>query len=117
MGAGGHANLTYGSDGTSLDCYMQTTFDQGSNWEDVMNFHFAIAAMRLLQKLSRLTPVLAAAIADDGTLVAKRTTDGFLGSRFRVKYVVAGHMPAATFESTRTGGCAWPFLRRNECQH
>lgn len=90
------ANLTYGSGGTTLDCYVQTTLDQGATWEDIMNFHFTTASARLLQNVSRLTAVLASATAKDGALAANTATDGLIGNQFRVKYVVVGAYAGST---------------------
>jgi hypothetical protein len=33
-------NLTYGSGGTTIDVWVQTSLDGGTSWNDVANFHW-----------------------------------------------------------------------------
>src|ERR1700751_1906227 len=51
------AQLTYGSGGTSVDAYLQTSFDGGGSWGDVCNFHFTTSTANALFNLSATTPV------------------------------------------------------------
>ena len=47
------ANFAYGSGGTSVDAWLQTSIDGGSSWIDVANFHAdgaqAVFAANLLE--------------------------------------------------------------------
>ena len=45
------AIFTYGSGGTSADVYVQTSFDGGTTWVDICNFHFTTASASKLFNL------------------------------------------------------------------
>ncbi len=38
------ANFTYGSGGTSVDAYVQSSVDNGVTWFDIANFHFTTSS-------------------------------------------------------------------------
>jgi hypothetical protein len=88
--------FTYGSGGTSADAYVQTSFDAGSTWSDVANFHFTTSSQRFLFNLSSLTPVTTEATPTDGSLTANSCNDGMLGPVWRVKYTTVGTYAAST---------------------
>jgi hypothetical protein len=82
-------SLAYGSGGTSIDAYLQTTLDGGATWIDigevswttssgvaVMNFHTDLAVVAF-------TPT-------DGAMTANTQKNGVLGNAFRLKLVVVG---------------------------
>lgn len=89
------ANLTYGSGGTTIDVYVQTSFDQGVTWCDVMNFHFTTASLREISNVNRQTAVVPAA-ATDGTLAANTKNDGVVGRLWRAKVVSTGTYAGGT---------------------
>lgn len=91
-----HANFTYGSGGTSVDAYVQTSFDGGSTWCDIANFHFLVASLRKLFNLSPFTPVTTIATPGDGALTANTAVDGVLGSLLRVKWTSVGTYAGGT---------------------
>jgi hypothetical protein len=82
-------NFIYGSGGTSVDAWVQTSIDGGATWCDVANFHFVLASLRQIANLSSLTPV-APYTPTDGTLAANTVKDGLIGDRWRVKYTSVG---------------------------
>jgi hypothetical protein len=90
------ANFAYGSGGTSVDAYVQTSFDGGATWCDIAEFSFTTSAARRLFNLSRLTPVTSIATPSDGSLSANSVVDGFLGSQYRVKWTSVGTYGGAT---------------------
>jgi hypothetical protein len=79
------ANFVYGSGGTTIDAYLQTSLDGGSTWIDICNFHFTTSAARFVYNLSGLTAVTTEYTATDGSLSANTAKDGVLGPLFRVK--------------------------------
>lgn len=90
------ANFTYGSGGTSADFYVQTSFDGGVTWMDIMEFGFTTASakkiMTVLSNLSVLTP----STPGDAALTANTAISGFIGDRVRVKYTTVGTYAGAT---------------------
>lgn len=92
--------LQYGSGGTTIDHYVQTSLDQGSTWLDVAQAHFTTASATKVFNLSALTPVTPPVSPGDGTLAANTAQDGVIGPRWRTKTVVAGTYAGTTL-STR----------------
>lgn len=79
-------NLTCGSGGTTIDVWVQTCIDGGSNWTDIANFHWTTAGSRLLFNLSSATLVTTIYTPTDGTLAANTAKDGLLGNMYRAKW-------------------------------
>jgi len=90
------ANLTYGSGGTSIDAYLQTSLDAGATWIDIAQFHFTTASARFVYNLSSATPVTAEYTPGDGTLAANTAKDGVLGNMLRVKLASVGTYAGGT---------------------
>lgn len=94
------ANFIYGSGGTTLDGYVQTTFDGGATWADIAQFHYAsvLASLRSGFNLSSLTPFTTTGgkTFTDGTLAAGTAIDGFIGSMIRFKYASTGTFAGGT---------------------
>lgn len=84
------ARLAYGSGGTSVKVYVQTSLDQGSTPIDIACFTFTTASAIKARNLSALTPKAADVVPTDGTLTDDTSADGVLGDRFRVKVVSVG---------------------------
>ncbi len=78
----------YGSGGTTLAVYLQTSFD-GVTWFDVMNFAFTTAAAT---KLGVTEPAIAASfpVLTDGTLASNTAISNLIGRYWRVKYTSTG---------------------------
>ena len=90
------ATFTYGSGGTTVDAYVQTSLDGGATAIDIANFHFTTASLRKAFNLSALTPVTTQATPTDGSLSANTAVDGLLGPLFRVKYQSSGTYAGGT---------------------
>ena len=84
------AALTYGSGGTTIDAYLQTSLDGGATWIDIAQFHFTTSSARLVFNLSSLTAITTQYTPTDGTLAANTAKDGILGPLFQVKLASAG---------------------------
>src|SRR5262245_21076237 len=86
--------FTYGSGGTSINVYLQTSFDGGANWCDVVSF-----AQLLLASQRAAASVVQGAVAPvavtDGTLAAG-SANALFGPWWRVKYTVVGAYSATT---------------------
>lgn len=82
--------LTYGSGGTSIDAYVQTSLDGGLTFGDVCNFHFLTQNANKIINLSALTPITTAFAPDDGAIGNDACKDGFIGAHWRVKLKSSG---------------------------
>ena len=89
-------NFAYGSGGTTVDAYLQTSVDGGLTWIDIAQFHFTTSAARFVYNLNGQTSVTAEYTATDGSLGANTSKDGILGPQFRVKYSSTGTYAGAT---------------------
>jgi hypothetical protein len=90
------ANFAYGSGGTSVDVYLQSSFDQGATWCDIAQFHFGTSSLRSVYNLSSLTPVTSQVTCTDGGMTANNAQDGLIGSQFRIKYKSSGTYAGST---------------------
>lgn len=82
--------LAYGSGGTSVKAYLQTSLDQGVTAIDIACFTFTTASAVKARNLSALTPKTTDVTPTDGTLTDDTSVDGILGDRFRLKVVSVG---------------------------
>jgi hypothetical protein len=94
------ANFVYGSGGTSVDAWVQTTADGGATWYDVANFHFTTASSIMQANLQSETPVTTIYTPTDGSLSANTAVDGLLGDRVRVKWSSVGIYVGTTLTIT-----------------
>lgn len=85
-----HSAFAYGSGGTSAKAYVQTTFDGGANWVDIMCFAYTTTAAKTLNSVRVNTVVAANYTPTDATLSDNTIKDGLLGDRIRVKYTTTG---------------------------
>ncbi len=90
------ANFTYGSGGTTVDAYVQSSSDGGTTWSDLCNFHFTTSSQRRLFNLSSLTAVASQATPTDGAIAANTSVDGLSGDRLRVKWSSSGTYAGGT---------------------
>jgi hypothetical protein len=98
------ANFVYGSGGTTVDAYLQTSLDQGTTWVDVANWHFTTTSARFIYSLSALTPNSTQVTPTDGTMTANTAKDGVLGNLWRVKYASTGTYAATTLQIDMISG-------------
>lgn len=94
-------NLTYGSGGTTIDAWVQTSIDGGGTWMDVARFSWSTASARLLLNVSSATSIIAAVTASEGgvggtPLGVNAAKDGIFGSMWRVKYTTVGTYAGGT---------------------
>jgi hypothetical protein len=93
--------LAFGSGGTTLKVYVQTTLDQGDTWVDVACAAFLVASATKVINLSGLTPKTTAATPTDGAMTDDTALDGVLGDRWRVKITSTGTYAGSTTLSVR----------------
>ena len=93
--------FAYGSGGTTVDAFVQTSLDQGTTWADVWHEQFATVADVKIVNVSGLTPVITPVLPADGALAPGTVLDGVLGDRLRLKAVVAGTYAGSTVLSSR----------------
>lgn len=93
--------LAYGSGGTSVRAYVQTSLDQGSTWVDLACVLFGTASEVAVLNFSGLTPKTTAVVPTDGSLADDTAIDGILGDRFRVKIVSTGTYAGSTVLTAR----------------
>jgi hypothetical protein len=91
-------NLIYGSGGTTIKVWIQTSLDNGATWCDIANFAATTANYRRVYNLSALTAVSAIATPTDGTLADNTSVDGILGEQFRAKVTTTGTYANTTIE-------------------
>lgn len=92
------ANFVYGSGGTTVDVWVQTSLDGGANWIDIAQFAFLTTSLRKVH-----TVVMPAVVATrtnvtplDGTLGDNLIQDGVLGDALRVKLTTVGTYAGGT---------------------
>ncbi len=89
------ANFVYGSGGTNLKAWIQTSLDGGSNWIDIANFAFTTTSGRKISTVD-IDAVATAVVPTDGTLADDAIVDGILGDQLRVKLTTTGTYAGST---------------------
>jgi len=89
-------NFAWGSAGTTAKLYVQTSFDFGATWIDIMAFAFTTAVSRKILAISEGAAQLADIVVTDGTLTDDTAVDGILGDRIRARVVTTGTYATAT---------------------
>lgn len=88
--------FTYGSGGTTVKVYIQTSLDGGVTWIDIICFAFALATLTKVVAVSAHVASAAPSTPTDGTLADNTKNDGLIGDRFRAKYVSTGTYAGGT---------------------
>lgn len=88
--------FAYGSGGTSLSAWVQTSLDGGATWTDVMNCAFTTSSLRVIYDLPAITSITSPFTATDGTLAANTAPGGIFGQQWRVKWTSVGTYVATT---------------------
>jgi len=91
-----YINFVYGSGGTSVDAYIQTSFDAGTTWIDIAEYSGTTASQKRAYNLSALTPVTSIYTPSDGAMSANTCKDGFIGDQLRVKFTSVGTYAGTT---------------------
>lgn len=89
-------NFTYGSGGTTIVAYLQTSLDFGLTWVDVVCFSVATTSLKNIYNLSSSTLITTALVPTDGSLAANSCKDGVIGPLWRVKYTITGNYAGAS---------------------
>jgi hypothetical protein len=90
-------NITGGTGGSTLDVWIQTSVDGGTTWQDLANCHIVNTPVRQLWNVSALTAATSPVASADGQIAANTaTSQGLLGSRYRVKYTSTGTYSGGT---------------------
>ncbi len=82
--------FAWGSGGTSVKVYVQTSFDGGTTWVDIACVVFGTASESAVLNFSALSPKTTQIVPTDGTLTDDTAVDGVLGDRLRLKVVSVG---------------------------
>jgi hypothetical protein len=82
--------------GTTAKAWVQTSFDGGTTWVDVMNFAFTTTTGSAVSSVRVTTAVAANYTPTDGTLADNTIKDGLLGDRVRVKWTTTGTYTGAS---------------------
>jgi hypothetical protein len=91
------AIFIYGADGTSADAYVQTSFDGGLTWVDLMNFHFlTTTASKISACTSCIAPAAQAFAPSDGALTANTIIQGVFGHSLRLSWTTVGTYSGST---------------------
>lgn len=79
-----------GSGGTSAKFWIQTSFDGGTTWTDIMNFAFTTSTASKFQAVKVAIALAANKSISDAALGDNTILDGVLGDRLQVKYTTTG---------------------------
>lgn len=88
--------FTYGSGGTTLKVWIQTSLDNGVTWCDVACVTATTSSKTVICTLSSRTPVTTLYAPLDGTLADDTCKDGILGPLFRTKRTTTGTYAGST---------------------
>jgi hypothetical protein len=95
------AVLTYGSGGTTVKAWLQTSLDGGATWFDIANFAATTAALiKVGSVTTAIAPGTNPATPTDGSLADNTTNNGIIGPMLRVKYTTTGTYAATTLAIT-----------------
>ena len=87
----------YGSGGTTAKAWLQTSFDNGATWVDVVSLAFLLADATKISVLSaNVAPASQAFAPADGALTDDAVVNGAIGDRLRVKVITTGTYAGST---------------------
>ena len=89
-------NFTYGSGGTNVKLYVQTSVDGGVNWIDIAAFLFTTTSARKVVSLNSKNSVTTLYTPTDAALTDDTVKDGILGDRLRTKLTTTGTYAGVT---------------------
>lgn len=92
------AKFTYGSGGTTVDAYVQTTVDGGVTWFDIANFRFTTSTLSKLSVITMFpsTAFTAGTAPGSAALASNTVLPGILGDQFRVILTTTGTYAGGT---------------------
>ena len=91
--------FVYGSGGTTVDVYIQTSLDGGLTWIDIMEFDFTTASANKVNSVTIAPSVVTnfpPVSVVDGSLAINTSVQGVLGDRLRAKYITVGTYGGST---------------------
>jgi hypothetical protein len=88
--------FTRAGGGTSCKVWIQTSFDGGLTWVDVMCHAFLVTTATKISSVRQDIAVAAAYVPTDGTLGDDAIKDGLLGDRIRAKRTSVGTYSGAS---------------------
>jgi hypothetical protein len=95
---GVHCKLVYGSGGTTIKVWVQTSLDGGLTWTDIMNFAHTTASLSRFSAVNNYpsTPLPPVTALTDATLADNTVLTGLLGQQVRLKFTTTGTYGGAT---------------------
>lgn len=85
------AIVVYGSGGTTIKAWVQTSLDGGETWVDIMSFAFTTASLSKISACNAyIAPAAQAFAPGDAALADNTIIQGVMGDRVRVKYTTTG---------------------------
>ncbi len=91
--------LDWGSGGTTIKVFLQTSIDGGVTAIDIACFAFATADASKVLSVDARAAVTTPVTPSDGTLADNTVVNGIIGDRVRFKYIVAGTYAASTLSA------------------
>lgn len=88
--------FVYGSDGTTAKFWVQTSFDQGTTWTDIVCFSVTTTSVTKFHVVKAGIAVGANQSIQDAALAANSILDGVFGDRLRIKYTTTGTYAGTT---------------------
>jgi hypothetical protein len=88
-------DFAYGSGGTTVKAWVQTSLDGGLSWIDIASFAFTTTAGKRAYHLTGAA-VTSIATPSDGSLSDNTAVNGLLGAQLRVKVTTTGTYAGAT---------------------
>ena len=89
------ADFVRAAGGTTTDVLVETSFDNGSTWVEIMQFAFLVTTDRKLSSVRRDIAV-AGGIDPDGALADDAILDGVIGDRIRAVLTTTGTYSGAS---------------------
>lgn len=89
------STFTYGSSGTTTKVWLQTSFDGGTTWTDIICQAFTTSTSRKVSSVN-IFVVGAEAGATDAALADDTELSGRIGDRIRLKYTTTGTYASST---------------------
>jgi hypothetical protein len=90
------SKFAYGSGGTTLKVYFQTSLDGGATWFDIASHAYATTTGQKLSAVSADVAAAANVVPGSGALTDDTIVQGILGDRFRVIYTSSGTYAGGT---------------------
>jgi hypothetical protein len=90
------ANFTFGSSGSTVTAWAQTSLDGGKTWVDTAAFGFTTSSAIKAFNLSTTTAVLAPLVPTDGALTSNTAVAGIIGNLWRAKVTSTGTYAGTT---------------------